>query len=131
MKVLDKLTDYLSWSIKFSNDRKQAWIGQLHLISKLREKFVHLVRDMQSYCTPGMPGQRVVKVQEDWKKISQDEQKLYQSAIGMLLYLLKYLRCCLANPLHELSKALDQASQVTFKELKRLISLCWTLQIMG
>jgi len=95
MKVSDKLTDYLSCSIKFSNDRKQAWIGQPHLIAKLREKFGHLVRDMQSYCTPGMPGQRVVnKVQEDWKKISQDEQKLYQLAVGMLLYLLKYLRPC-------------------------------------
>jgi len=77
VKVSEKLMDYLSCSIKFSNDKKQAWIGQLHLIAKFREKFGHLVRDMQSYHTPGMPGQRVVKVQEDWKKISQDEQKLY------------------------------------------------------
>jgi len=39
----------------------------------------------------------------------------------MLLYLLKYSCPCLANPLHELSKALDGTSQGTFKELKRVI----------
>jgi len=46
---------------------------------------------------------------------------LYRSAVGTLLYLLKYSRPCLANPLRELSKALDGASQATFKELKRVI----------
>ena len=121
VKVSDKLTDYLSCSIKISKDKKRAWIGQPHLIAKLREKFGHLVKDMQSYRTPGTPGQRIVKVQEDWKKISKDEQKLYRSAVGTLLYLLKYSRPCLANPLRELSKALDGASQATFKELKRVI----------
>jgi len=71
---------------------------------------------MQVYCTPGTPGQ----TDED-KKISKEDQKVYQSAVGMLLYLLKYLHPCLANPLHKLSKALDGASQGTFKELKRVI----------
>jgi len=33
----------------------------------------------------------------------------------------KYLRPCLANPLRELSKALDGANQATFKELKCVI----------
>jgi len=46
---------------------------------------------------------------------------LYCSAVGTLLYLLKYSRPCLANPLRELSKALDGANQTTFKELKRVI----------
>jgi len=55
------------------------------------------------------------------KKISKEDQKIYWSAVGMLLYLLKYLHPCLVNPLCELSKALDGASQGTFKELKRVI----------
>jgi len=121
VKVSDKLTDYLSCSIKFSDDRKIAWIGQPHLIAKLRDKFGHLIRNMQSYCTPGMPDQRIVRVQEEWKKISKEEQKHYHLAIRMLLYLLKY---CLTNPLHELSKALDGASQASFKELKRGDQVC-------
>jgi len=41
--------------------------------------------------------------------------------VGTLLYLLKYSRPCLANPLRKLSKALDRASQGTFKERKCII----------
>jgi len=121
VKVSEKLTDYLSCTIKLSQDRKSAWIGQPHLIAKLREKFGHLVTKMQTYRTPGTPGQRVVKAQEEWMKISKEDQKLYCSAVGTLLYLVKYLRPCLANPLRELSKALDSANQATFKELKHVI----------
>jgi len=60
-------------------------------------------------------------VTEEDKKISKEDQKIYQSTAGMLLYLLKYSCPCLANPLRKLSKALDGASQGTFKELKRVI----------
>ena len=54
-------------------------------------------------------------------KISKEDQKLYHLVVGTLLYLLKYSRPCLTNPLHELSKALDGASQAAFKELKHAI----------
>jgi len=77
VKVSEKLTDYLSCSIKFLQDRKSTWVGQLHLIAKLQEKFGHLVTKMQSYCTPGTPSQRIVRVKEDWMKISKEDQKLY------------------------------------------------------
>ena len=39
VKVSDKLTNYLSCMIKLSQDRKSAWVGQPHLIAKLRKKF--------------------------------------------------------------------------------------------
>jgi len=67
---------------------------------------------------PGTLGHRVVRVLKDSQKISKEDQKVYWSAVGALLYLLKYSRPCLANPLCELSKALDGDSQGTFKELK-------------
>ncbi len=72
VKVSEKLTDYLSCMIKLSQDRKSMWVGQPHLIAKLRERFGHLVSKMQTYCTPGTPRQRVVKVQEEWMKISKE-----------------------------------------------------------
>ncbi len=120
VKVSERLTDYLSCSIKVSANRKSAWIGQLHLIAKLHEKSGHLVSKMHVYHTPGTPGQRIICVTDEDKKISKEDQKIYQSAVGTLLYLLKYLHPCLANPLHE-SKALDGVSQGTFNKLKRVI----------
>jgi len=131
IKVSSKLTDYLSCLIKISEDRKSAWIGQPHLIKKLCAKFGHLVQNMQSYHTPGTPGQQIVRVQEEWNKISKEDQKLYCSAVGTLLYLLKYSRPCLANPLRELSKVLDGANQATFKELKRVIKFVLDMAVYG
>jgi len=46
---------------------------------------------------------------------------LYCSTVRALLYLLNYSRPCPANPLRELSKALDGANQATFKEHKRVV----------
>jgi len=64
-------------------------VGQLHLIAKLQEKFGHLVHGMQSYHTPGTPGQWIVRVKEDWMKISKEDQKLYHLAVETQIYLLK------------------------------------------
>jgi len=85
VKVSEKLTDYLSCSIKFSKDKKRAWIGQPHLIAELQEKFGYLVNKMQSYCMPGTPSQRVMRVLEDWQKISKEDQKVYCLAVRILL----------------------------------------------
>jgi len=40
------------------------------------------------------------------------------SAVGTLLFLLKHLQPCLANPLRELSKVLNSLTEAAFKELK-------------
>ena len=39
LKVYDNLDDYLFCEIKVSDDGRMAWLGQPHLISKLRKKF--------------------------------------------------------------------------------------------
>ncbi len=43
VKVSWDLKDYLRCTIAISNDKKLAWIGQLHLIKKLEERFGYLV----------------------------------------------------------------------------------------
>jgi len=49
IKVSNKLDDYLSCTIKLSDDKTKAWIGQPHLIDKLKSKFGELVKGMQAY----------------------------------------------------------------------------------
>jgi hypothetical protein len=41
--------------------------------------------------------------------------------VGMLLYLIKYLRPDLANMVRELSKCMDGASLAAYKEMQRVI----------
>ncbi len=40
LKVYDSLGDYLSCEIKFSKDGCSEWLGQLHLIKKLKNKII-------------------------------------------------------------------------------------------
>jgi len=87
-------------------------LGNPHLVKKLEKKFGEMVANMQSYRTPGTPGQHIAKLKEEHmdKAINSEQQALYHSGVGMLLYLLKHSRPCLANPVRELAKALDGAN---------------------
>ena len=48
--------DYLGCEVAFSKDRKKAWVGQPHIIKKLREMFGEEVKSLQRYRTGGIPG---------------------------------------------------------------------------
>jgi len=60
VKVVSNLTNYLSCNLAFSKDGGAAWIGQLYLIQKLEEHFGDLIKNLQSYMTPGTPGIHIV-----------------------------------------------------------------------
>ena len=53
LKIVEGLQDYLSCEIKFSNDKKQAWLGQPHLIKNMEKRFSWMVWDVWSHKTPG------------------------------------------------------------------------------
>ena len=61
-----------------------------------------------AYKTPGTPHQTITR--DVAVKISDDDQKLYQSGVGMLLWLVKHSRPDIANAVRELTKVLDGAS---------------------
>ena len=65
-----------------------------------------------------MPGQGIVRPTSDDEKVSLEEQALYQSGVGMLLYLVKHSRPDIANMVQELSKCMDGATRAAKKELK-------------
>ena len=54
-KIVEGLQDYLSCKIKFSDDKKRAWLGQPHLIKNLEKKFGGLVRKIPSHKAPSTP----------------------------------------------------------------------------
>jgi hypothetical protein len=74
---------------------------------------------MPKYATPGTPHQ-VIARKTEWK-ITPEEQGIYRSGVGMLLFLIKHSRPDIANTVRELTKVLDGASPAAFKELKRVI----------
>ena len=77
LKILEGLQDYLSCKIKFSNNKKHAWLGQPHLIKNLENKFRGLVNHIQRHKTPGTPKLLIIKPMEEIKKISIKDQLEY------------------------------------------------------
>ena len=121
LKVEENLTDYLSCELTFDKKKEKAWLGQPHLIEKLRKKFGEEVQDMQRYRTPGTPGHGILrKVNED-QVLEVLDQKKYRSGVGMLLYLIKHSRPDIANSVRELSKVMDKPTIAGYKEMKRVI----------
>ncbi len=131
LKIDDDLTDYLSYEIKFSDNRKSAWLGQPHLIANLEKSFGKRVKGMRSYATPGTPGKIMIREKDEAQLISKEDQKLYRSGVGMLLYLVKHSRPDIANPVRELSKVLDGAKHESFKEMLRVIKYVLDTKHMG
>ena len=113
------LKDYLGCEIHFSEDKKSAWLGQPHLIKNLKRRFGHMV-DGKNLKTPGTPGFKVFCVEDI--KLGVKDQKIYCSGVGMMLYLVKHSRPDLANPVRELSKVMDGATNFHLKELLRIIN---------
>ena len=121
LKIAGSLKDYLSCEITFSADGKRAWVHQPHLLKKLEGKFGEMVENLQEYRTPGTPGHTIMRNPKNVTRVSDEEQSLYRSGTGMLLYLVKYSRPDIANPVRELSKVLDGATPAAFKEMLRII----------
>jgi hypothetical protein len=84
---------------------------QPHLIKSLIDKFGEKVKNLCNYGTPGTQQSKIVRP-DDADKVDAEMQSKYRSGVGMLLYLIKYLRPDLANVVRELSKCMDGASLV-------------------
>ena len=131
LKVQDDLRDYLSCEILFNANKTMAWLGQPHLIKNLRKKFGHLVKNMRTYKTPGTPNTHMIRNETGSTTLSKADASLYRSGVGMLLYLVKYSRPDIANPVRELSKVLDCSTKTAFKELLRMIKYVLDTEDLG
>ena len=60
LKEDGSLDDYLSCEISMNEDKTVGWIHQLHLLTKIEKCFGKLVKGLQSYKTPSIPGRAVI-----------------------------------------------------------------------
>ena len=131
VKKSGNLEDYLGCNIKFSNDGDEASMVQPHIVKKLKEKFHDLTKDIKVRDTPCAAGSIVVREFNDDIELNNDEQSLYRSGIGILLYLAKYTRPDIANGVREHSKNMDRASTNDYKSLLRMIKYVLTTSNKG
>ena len=91
------------------------------MVKKLEKTFGELVCKLPTYKTPGTPGFGVIRPKEDDVKVDPDQQSLYRTGVGMLLYLIKHSRPDISNAVRELTKCLDGASPAAYKEMLRVV----------
>ena len=116
-----KLTDYLSCEIKFSKDGEKAWLGQPHMVKKIKKTFGEEVKSLQKYRTPGTPGVGLVRATDDKDKVSPEKHSRYRTGCGMLLCMIKHSRPDMCNAVRELTKCLDGCNEASYKEMLRVI----------
>jgi hypothetical protein len=87
----------------------------------LEKTLGQLIKNLKEYKTPAAPKTTIVRPKPDNPLISPDNQKLYRSGVGMLLYLVKHSREDISNATRELSKVGKGATQAHWKQLLRAI----------
>ena len=131
MTTEQSMGDYLSCEVRFDKSGNKAWLGQPHMIKKIEKTFGKQVASLKGYRTPGTPGFSVIRPKEGDTKVSEEEQAVFRSGTGMLLYLVKHSRPDIANPVRELTKCMDGATPAAFKEMLRVIKHVLDTKTLG
>ena len=71
--------------------------------------------------TPGPPGVTINRPTAERETVTPEQQKLYRSGVGILLYLVKHSRPDISNAVRELTKCMDKASPEAYHCMLRLI----------
>jgi hypothetical protein len=113
------LKDYLGCIVEFK--KNEATIHQPHILKKLISKFEKSTNNLRLVKTPSPPGSMLKRPTEEQELLSTEDQEIYRSGVGTLLYLTKQTRPDIANAVREHSKVMDGATKDHFTSLLRLI----------
>ena len=119
MKEEGFATKYVGCMIKKVKDG--IYLHQSDLIKKIERHVGEELENIQDCKTPAMPGQGTVWVDENDICLTDREQFKYRSAVGMMLFLVKYSRPDIANSVRELSKANNKANYAHYKQMLRAV----------
>ena len=130
VKGQTSLEDHLGVQIVQTDDGKKAWLGQPTIIKSLEKQFGEKVAKKKMTITPGTPGFFGGKA-DDISKVDEKTQSMYRSGVGTLLYLTKYSRPDITNPMRKLSKSIDGASMADVTEMYRVINVVLETMTLG
>ena len=88
---------------------------------KFVEKFGERSMKERLSLTPGTPTFTVRRLENPEDKVSPEEHETYRSGVGTLLYLTKYSRPDICNPVRELSKTMDAPALVHLKKCTNFV----------
>ena len=106
-------------------------IHQPKLLKHLKEEFQKLIGPLKEYKTPAGPKTVTIRPQPKDVLITHEDQSIYRSGVGMLLYLVKHSRPEISNAVREQSKVCNGATQCHWKALMRTIQYVLNTETIG
>ena len=100
-------------------------------LKSLEQKFGERAMRERLSLTPGTPRLMARRLENPEEKVSPEEHETYRSGVGTLLYLTKYSRPDICNPVRELSKTMDAPVPVYLKEMYKLIRFVLSTKDFG
>jgi hypothetical protein len=121
VKYLGEMEYFVGCHLIQNAKKDTIWVHQPKLLKSLKETFGEMVKHKRVFPTPGAPRTVVMRPQEDDPLITAEDQKVFRSGVGMLLYLVKHSRPDIANAVRELSKVADGATTSHWNAMIRVI----------
>jgi hypothetical protein len=96
MKTIDcddvgYLKEYLGVKIDIDKEKQEAKLTQLLLLWSFKDKFQYQhFKDEEFRATPTVPGSTSIPGRQELEGISENQQWVYRSGVGKLLYLVKW-----------------------------------------
>jgi Reverse transcriptase (RNA-dependent DNA polymerase) len=108
---------YTSWY------RKRVWMAWTATLDQtIGKSFGNLINQTNIwYTTPGTPNQIIVCPETEEDQLDPERQMKHGSAVGTLLQFVKHSCPDIANPVRELSKCMDKATEAAYKEMLRIV----------
>ena len=121
VKIQHNLADYLGCEFYMNKERTKGWLGQPSIIKSLEQKFGEKAMKERLSLTPGTPRFTARRVENPEDKVNPQDNEIYRSGVGTLLYLTKHSRPDICNPVRELSKTMDAPAPAHLNEMYKLI----------
>ena len=121
VKYLGKLEHFVGCHIIENEEKDTIWIHQPKLLKHLKQDFGDIIKTTKEYQTPAGPKTTCIRPEKGDPLITKENQSIFRSGVGMLLYLVKHSRPDIANAVRELSKVADGATEAHWKAMCRLI----------
>ena len=87
------------------------------MINKMERSFASMIKTTKTPLTPMGQSYVVTRPNDKMKLILKEDQGMYRSGMGSLLYLVKHSHLDISNAVCELAKVMDGATTAHFKDL--------------
>ena len=75
--VTKKLDDYLSCELQVNAAQYTAWLGQPHMVKKIKKVFGEMTSNMMKYQTPGTPNHGLILAKDQKDKLDPERHSLF------------------------------------------------------